>query len=118
MIRVFSLTLGALLATATLAAQAPSIPNAHASDTAKTRVAAVGAPRGGTHVRGEALGPDNRPVTPATPAVPATRAVPATPASGGGAATPATPAAPATPAVPTVPSGKPTSPGRSGSHRP
>lgn len=117
------LTIGSLMATATLTAQAPSIPNSHASDTAKARVAAAGAPRA-TQVRGTAVGLDNRPVTPATPAVPATRAtpaIPASPSSGGGAATPATPAAPAapaTPAMPPVPPGRPASPGRSGTRRP
>ncbi|SRR6266576_2738600 len=86
------------------------IPNAHASDTAKARVAAHA-----THVRGSV---DHPPVTPATRAVPATRATPATPASGGNPATPATPATRATPAVPASPSKKPTNPGQSGNHRP
>jgi len=86
-----------------LAAQS-EIPNAHASDTAKARVAAHA-----THVRGSV---DHPPVTPATRAVPATRAIPA---SGG---SPATPAIRATPAVPASPSKKPTSPGQSGNHRP
>jgi|SRR5258705_13400043 hypothetical protein len=86
-----------------LAAQS-EIPNAHASDTAKARVAAHA-----THVRGSV---DHPPVTPATRAVPATRA---TPASGGN---PATPAIRATPAVPASPSKKPTNPGQSGNHRP
>ena len=86
-----------------LAAQS-DIPNAHAADTAKARVAAHA-----THVRGSV---DHPPVTPATRAVPATRA---TPASGGN---PATPAIRATPAVPASPSKKPTNPGQSGNHRP
>jgi hypothetical protein len=86
-----------------LAAQS-EIPNAHASDTAKARVAAHA-----THVRGSV---DHPPVTPATRAVPATRA---TPASGGN---PATPAIRATPAVPASPSKKPSNPGQSGNHRP
>ena len=86
-----------------LAAQG-AIPNAHASDTAKARVAAHA-----THVRGSV---DHPPVTPATRAVPATRAIPA---SGGN---PATPAIRATPAVPASPSKKPTNPGQSGNHRP
>jgi hypothetical protein len=116
MLRPMALILGSLLTTATLAAQTPEIPNAHASDTAKARVST-------RHVRGVAVGLDNRPVTPATPAVPATRATratPATPGSGGRAtpATPAVPATPATPAVPPTPPGKPASPGQSGSHRP
>ena len=96
---------------AVAAAQTPQIPNAHASDTAKAKVAEHRA----TQVRGEPVGLDHRPVTPATRAVPATRATPATPASGGGAAIPATPA---TPAVPASPSHKPTSPGQSANHRP
>ena len=99
MSRLSTLTIGSLMATATLAAQTPQIPNAHASDTAKARVAAAGAPRA-THARGTAVGLDNRPVTPAVPAVPATRATPATPA------------------VPAAPPGRPASPGRSGRHRP
>lgn len=122
MLRPMALILGSLLTTATLAAQTPEIPNAHASDTAKARVAANGAPHRATHVRGVAVGLDNRPVTPATPAVPATRATratPATPGSGGATpATPAVPATPATPAVPPTPPGKPASPGQSGSHKP
>jgi len=103
-----------LVLPAVAVAQTPQIPNAHASDTAKAKVAEHRA----THVRGEPVGLDHRPVTPATRAVPATRATPATPASGGGAAVPATPATPATPAVPASPSKKPTSPGQSASHRP
>lgn len=87
-----------------LVAAQREIPNAHASDTAKARVAAHA-----THVRGSV---DHPPVTPAARAVPATRA---TPASGGN---PATPAIRATPAVPASPSKKPTNPGQSGNHRP
>lgn len=113
---------------ATLAAQ--DVPNANASDSAKSKVAAhrqthavpaqeasdtakakVSQHRA-TQVRGTALGTDNRPVTPATRAIPSTGA---TPASGGGAATPATAA---TPAVPASPSKKPSSPGQSVGHRP
>ena len=75
------------------AAKGKTIPSANASDTAKARVAANMARRA-THVRGEALGPDNRPVTPATPA---TRAQPG--AGEGGRAIPATPATPASPAL-------------------
>ena len=71
-----------------------------------------------THVRGDVVGPDHRPVTPATPAVPATRATPAQPSHGNGPAIPAVPAHPATPAVPASPSHKPTSPGQSANHRP
>lgn len=96
----------ALAVPALLAAQTPSpanehasetaksklIPSEHASDTAKVRVAAAMARRA-LHVRGEAVGLDNRPVTPATPA---TRATPAQPGAGeGGRAIPATPATPA-----------------------
>ncbi|HEX9393894.1 MAG TPA: hypothetical protein VF923_04525 [Gemmatimonadales bacterium] len=93
-----------------LAAQR-EIPNSHASDTAKAKVAEHRA----TQVRGSV---ENADVTPATRAVPATRATPATPASGGNPATPAKPATPATPAVPASPSKKPTSAGQSGNHRP
>ncbi len=106
----------ALALPAVLAAQTPSIPNEHASDTAKSKVAQA-MERRATRVRGTAVGLDNRPVTPATPAVPATGATPATPSSGGSAATPATPPTPATPAIPASPSRKPESPGQSGSRR-
>lgn len=99
----------ALAFPAALAAQ--DIPNAHASETAKAKVAV--AQHHATQIRGAALGTDNRPVTPATPAVRATPATRATPGAGG-----ATPATPATPAVPASPSKKPTSPGQSGGHRP
>ena len=75
-----------------------TIPNSHASDIAKAKVAAAMARRA-THVRGEAVGLDNRPVTPAIPAVRATRATPAEPNPDGGAATRAVPAKPATPAT-------------------
>jgi len=100
----------ALAMPALLAAQTPSpandhasatakgklIPSEHASDTAKARVAANMARRA-LHVRGEALGLDNQPVTPVTPA---TRATPAQPGAGeGGRAIPATPATPASPAL-------------------
>ena len=82
---------------ASATAKGKMIPAAQASDTAKARVAAAMARRA-THVRGEAVGLDNRPVT---PAVPATRATPAQPGAGeGGRAIPATPATPATPASP------------------
>jgi hypothetical protein len=75
------------------AAKGKLIPSANASDTAKARVAANMARRA-THVRGEAVGPDNQPVTPAT------RAIPAQPGAGeGGRAIPATPATPASPAL-------------------
>jgi len=77
-------------------AKAKLIPSEHASETAKQKVAAAMARRA-THVRGEAVGLDNRPVTPVTPA---TRATPAQPGAGeGGRAIPATPATPASPAL-------------------
>src|SRR5260221_13767685 len=69
-----------------------TIPNSHASDIAKAKVAAAMAPRA-THVRGEAVGLDNRPVTASTPA-PATPATPAPPHPGEGPPTPPTPAQP------------------------
>jgi hypothetical protein len=103
-----------LVVPAVLAGQAPTIPNEHASDTAKSKVAAAMARRA-THVRGHAVGLDNRPVTPATRATRATRAVPS---SGGGAATPATPAVRATPAVPASPSQRPDNPGAGHGRRP
>jgi hypothetical protein len=113
MLRTLMLVAATLALPALGAAQ--DVPNSHASDTAKSKVAQHRA----THVRGSAIGMGNRPVTPATPAVPATKATPATPSSTGGAATPASPATPATPAVPASPSHKPSDPGsQSGSHRP
>ena len=69
-----------------------TIPNSHASDIAKTKVAAAMARRA-THVVGEAVGLDNLPVAVGAPA-PATSATPATPHPGEGPATPATPATP------------------------
>jgi hypothetical protein len=92
-------------------------PNEHASATAKARVADAMARRA-THVRGEAVGLDNRPVTPATPAVRATRAPPATPNPDHGPATRATPATPATPAVPASPSHRPPHAGNGNGRRP
>jgi len=91
------------------------IPNSHASDIAKAKVAAAMARRA-THVRGEAVGLDNQPVTggPVTPATRATRATPATPHPGEG---PATPATPATPAVPASPSHRPDHAGQGGQGR-
>ena len=111
--------LAALLVPSALAAQNPKVaaPNEHASDVAKEKVAAAMARRA-THVVGEAVGLDNRPVTPATPAVRATRATPAVPNPDGGPATRAVPATPATPAVPASPSNKPENPGAGHSRRP
>jgi len=104
----------ALALPAALSAQTPEIPNSHASDTAKAKVAEHRHPSARSH-RGsvEPMGPRNP--NAATPAVRATRATPATPAHGAG---PATPATPATPAIPASPSHKPSSPGQSGNHRP
>ena len=116
--RVFVLG-AALLVPSLVAAQTPKVaePNQHASDVAKAKVAAAMAHRA-THVRGEAVGLDNRPVTPATPAVRATRATPAVPNPDGGPATRAIRATPATPAVPASPSHKPENPGAGHGHRP
>ena len=111
--RIIVLTAALFLPTM-LAAQTPTIPNEHASEIAKTKVAAAAARRA-TRVRGQAVGLDNRPVTPATPA---TRATPATPAPDGGPATRATPATPATPAVPASPSQRPANPGAGHGRRP
>jgi|SRR5882672_5527516 len=81
------------------AAKGKLIPSAHASDRAKERVAAAMARRA-THVRGEAVGLDNKPATPPGAAIRATRASPAQPGAGeGGRAIPATPATPAAPAL-------------------
>jgi hypothetical protein len=107
----------ALLMPTVLAAQTRAIPNDHASATAKEDVAAAMAKRA-THVRGEAVGLDNRPVTPAIPAQRATRAVPAVPNPDGGPATRATPAVPAQPATPASPSKRPESPGAGHGRRP
>jgi hypothetical protein len=109
----------ALLLPALVAAQTPKVaaPNDHASDIAKAKVAAAMARRA-THVRGEAVGLDNRPVTPATPAVRATRATPAVPNPDGGPATRAVPATPATPAVPASASHRPDNPGAGHGRRP
>ena len=117
--RQISILGAALLVPALLAAQEPKVaaPNEHASDVAKAKVAAAMAHRA-THVRGEAVGLDNRPVTPATPAVRATRATPAVPNPDGGPATRAIHATPATPAVPASPSHKPDNPGAGHGHRP
>ena len=117
--RQISIVGAALLVPALLAAQEPKVaaPNEHASDVAKAKVAAAMARRA-THVRGEAVGLDNRPVTPATPAVRATRATPAVPNPDGGPATRAIRATPATPAIPANPSKKPENPGAGHGHRP
>jgi hypothetical protein len=118
-VKQISILGAALLVPALLAAQEPKVaaPNEHASDVAKAKVAAAMARRA-THVRGEAVGLDNRPVTPATPAVRATRATPAVPNPDGGPATRAIRATPATPAVPASPSHKPETPGAGHGHRP
>src|SRR6058998_1745400 len=107
--------IAALLMPSLALAQTPTIPNSHASDIAKAKVAAAMARRA-THVRGEAVGLDNQPVTggPVTPATRATRATPATPHPGEG---PATPATPATPAVPASPSHRPDHAGQGGQGR-
>jgi len=102
----------ALLIPALAAAQTPKVaaPNEDASQVAKAKVAAAMAHRA-THVRGEAVGLDNRPVTPGQQASAATHA---TPHPGDG---PATPATPATPAVPASPSHRPDHAGLGGQGR-
>jgi DNA-directed RNA polymerase specialized sigma24 family protein len=122
-------TLGAALALAlplALTAQTPQIPNSHASDAAKAKVAEHRHPSARSY-RGSVENAVPRSPNSATPAVGATRAVPAspatpatpaTPAQGESPATPATPASPATPAVPALPSHKPSNPGQSNNHRP
>ncbi len=66
-----------LLIPALATAQTPKVaaPNEHASDVARAKVAAAMARRA-THVRGEAVGLDNRPVTPAHQASAASHATP------------------------------------------
>jgi len=97
----------ALLAVPTLlAAQAPIPANDHASPTAKSKVAQAMAKRA-THVRGQAVGLDNRPVTPALPPTPAQ------PGAGPGGR-----AVPASAATPASPSRKPSDPGAGHSRRP
>ena len=102
----------ALLVPTLLVAQTPKVaaPNEHAADIAKAKVAANMARRA-THVRGEAVGLDNQPVTAATPA---TRATPAVHNPDGG---PATPATPATPAIPSSHSHRPDHAGQGGQGR-
>lgn len=119
MLKRILMFVAALLVPSLLAGQTPKVaaPNEHASDVAKAKVAAAMARRA-THVRGEAVGLDNRPVTPATPAVRAMRATPAVPNPDGGAATPAVRATPATPAVPASPSQRPDNPGAGRGRRP
>ena len=73
-------------------------------------------PKRATHVRGEAVGLDNRPVTPATAAVRSTGATPAV-HNPDGSTTPAIPATPATPAVPASPSHRPDHAGLGGQGR-
>ena len=116
--RMFALV-SLLVLPALLAAQTPKVaaPNEHASDVAKATVAANMARRA-THVRGEAVGLDNRPVTPARPATRATRAIPAVPSPDGGAATRAMPATPATPATPASSSHRLDNPGLGHGRRP
>jgi hypothetical protein len=116
MLKRIVLVAAVLFVPSLLAAQTPKVaaPNEHASDIAKEKVAAAMAKRA-THVRGEAVGLDNRPVTPATPAV---RATPAMPNPDGGPATPAVRATPATPAVPASPSQRPDNPGAGHGRRP
>ena len=110
------LLIPALLVPALVAAQTPTTPNSRAADIARAKRSTVMARRA-THVRGEAVGLDNRPVTPATSAVRATRATPATPHPGDGPATRAIPAQPATPAVPASPSHRPDHAGPGGQGR-
>ncbi|HEV8303524.1 MAG TPA: hypothetical protein VGQ25_01070 [Gemmatimonadales bacterium] len=93
-------------------AKSKTIPAAQASDTAKSKVGQAMAQRA-THVRGQAVGLDNRPVTPASPA---TRATPAQPGAGPDGR--AVPADPATPATPASPSHKPADAGTGHGRRP
>ena len=89
MIRKLMMIAALLVVPGLLAAQ--GVPNANASDTAKSKVLQ----RRASRVRGEATGTEHRPVTPAAPAGPATRT-----------------SQPAAPAVSASPSKKPAAPGR------
>ncbi|SRR6266550_783951 len=73
-------------------------------------------PKRATHVRGQAVGLDNQPVTPAAPAGRANGATPAV-HNPDGSTTPAIPATPATPAVPASPSHRPDHAGLGGQGR-
>jgi len=114
MIRTFFGGALALAVSSLLSAQTPQPPNAHASDTAKAKVAEHRHHPPAKHHRGTV---DRNPNA-ATPAVHATRATPATPAHGEGPATPAVPAKPATPAVPSSASHHSSGTGPTNSHRP
>ena len=98
--RILSLIPGLLLVPALALAQNPQ--------SARTAGA-----RRATHVRGEAVGLDNQPVT-APRATPATHATPAVKNPAGG---PATPATPATPAIPSPNSHRPDHAGQGGQGR-
>ena len=112
--RILSLIPALMLVPALAVAQNPptATPNDHAADIAKAKVAAAMARRA-THVRGEAVGLDNQPVT-APAATPATHATPAVKNPDGG---PATPAVPATPAIPSPNSHRPDHAGQGGQGR-
>ena len=89
MFRKLMLVAATFAVPAVLAAQ--DVPNAHASDTVKAKVAAhrqnpqvpaqeasdTAKSKVAQHRRGSTVGTANRPVTPATPAAPPTPAVPA-----------------------------------------
>lgn len=122
MLRKFLLVAAALVVPALLPAQ--GVPNAHASDTAKSKVAAHQqnpqvpaqeasdvakakvAQHRATRARGKAEGLSHRPVTPAVPAMPGAKGAVGT------AAVPASPASPS--AAPSAPGAR----GQSGSRRP
>ncbi len=120
MLRRMLLVAATIAAPAVLAAQTP-IPNAHASDTAKSKVTvakAKVAEHRATRVRGSVERADDHKPTWLQPAQPSTGATRAMTKPGVGVVTPATPATGATPAIP-MPPRKPSSPGQSGnSHWP
>jgi hypothetical protein len=113
MIRSVIVAAVALAVAGVLAAQTGG-PNAHASDTAKVKVAEHRHHPPAKHHKGTVERNPNA----ATPAVHATRATPATPAHGEGPATPATPAKPATPAIPHSGSHNGPSTGSANGHKP
>ena len=87
---------------ALLAAQAPQIPNEHASDQGKAMVAlhSQGAVHRAKHRRGDVIAPVPDVTRNPNAATPATSATPATPAIPGHGDVPTVPAHPATPATP------------------
>ena len=116
MLRKLAIVVAALLLPGILAAQAPTIPGNHASETAQAKMAAARArvaEHRAAHVRGWVTHMADRNPNAALPATPATPTQP-------GSAIPAMPAQRSNiPAMPAPQSNRPTSPGQSGLvHRP